>query len=152
MALQEFEAELIIDEDSGGAGIIVPPAIVAELGGKGRIKVRCTIDGQPYRGSIHPYGGVHYLGVLKSIRESIGKRPGDKVQIIMEVDTQPRTVEIPGDLQAALDKEEAAKALFDKLSYSHKKEYVDWVRGANKAETREKRIAKTLEMLLTGKT
>lgn len=71
MAVQEFEAELINDEESGGAGIIVPPAIVAALGGKGRIKVRCTIDGRPYRGSIHPYGGIHYLGVLKSIRESL---------------------------------------------------------------------------------
>lgn len=151
MTAQEFEAEIIKDEDSGGAGVVVPPDVVKALGGKGRIKIKCTIDGRPYRGSINPYGGVHFLGVLKSIRETIGKKPGDTIHIAMEADTEPRTVELPEDLRSALDKDDNLKAGFDKLSYSHKKEYVDWVNDAKKAETRERRITKMLEMLANGK-
>jgi hypothetical protein len=83
MTAQEFEAELIKDEDSGGVGIKIPFDVQEAFGSKSRIKVKCTIDGYPYRGSIHPYGGVHYMGVLKKIRESIGKMPGDTVSIVM---------------------------------------------------------------------
>lgn len=151
MAVQEFEAVLIQDKESGGAGVVVPPEVVKALGGKGPIKVKCTIEGQPYRGSIHPYGGVHFLGVLKSIREAAGKRAGDTIHIAMEADTEPRTVELPEDLRSALEKDDVVKARFDMLSYSHKKEYVDWVNDAKKAETRERRMTKMLEMLANGK-
>lgn len=147
MAGQEFEAELIRDDDSGGVGVKVPIDVVMALGGKGRIKVKCTIDEHPYRGSIHPYGGVHYMGVIKEIREAIGKKPGDKVRIAMDFDIEPRTVEVPDDLKIALVKDEMAKTMFEKLSYSHKKEYVNWINKSKKVETRERRIAKTLEML-----
>ncbi len=147
----EFEAELIKDNGTSGAGIKVPFDVQKAFGSKGRIKVKGTIDGYPYRGSIHPYGGVHYLGVRKEIRDAIVKKPGDYVSIVMEVDTEPRIVEVPGDLRRALDINEAAREEFERCSYSHKKEYVDWIVESKKPETRGRRINKLLEMLVEKK-
>ncbi|WP_052487223.1 YdeI/OmpD-associated family protein [Gordoniibacillus kamchatkensis] len=64
---------------------------------------------------------------------------------------KPRVVEVPDDFQAALSRSPAAKALFDSIAYTHKKEYVTWITEAKKAETRENRIAKAIEMLESGK-
>ena len=110
--------------------------------------MKCTIDGYPYRGSIAPYGGTHYIGVVKKIRDAIGKTYGDTVHIVMELDEEPRVVEVPEDLSQALALNEAAKKAFEKLSYSHKREYVEWIDAAKKEETRQRRVAKAIEKLL----
>ena len=93
----------------------------------------------------------HILGVLKDIREQIGKTFGEEVTVTVEPDTEPRLIEIPKDLMKELKKDKEAKALFDKLSYTHRKEYVRWVEEAKKEETRQNRIVKTIEMLKKGK-
>lgn len=142
-----FEATLIKDDDSGGASVKVPFDVQAAFGKKGRVPVRCTIDGYPYRGSIFPYGGIYYLGVVKKIRDAIGKTYGDTVEVAMEVDEEPRVVELPEDLMRAMAASEKAKTAFEKLSYSHKREYVRWISEAKKDETRQRRIAKTIEKL-----
>jgi uncharacterized protein YdeI (YjbR/CyaY-like superfamily) len=93
----------------------------------------------------------HMLGVLKDIRAQIGKTFGDEVTITIEPDSEPRAIEIPKDLMKELKKDKEAKAFFDKLSYTHQKEYVRWVEEARKEETRQNRIVKTMEMLKQGK-
>ena len=93
----------------------------------------------------------HILGVLKDIREQIGKTFGDEVTVTIEPDTEPRVIEIPKGLMKELKKDKEAKAFFDKLSYTHQKEYVRWVEEAKKEETRQNRIVKTIEMLKKGK-
>lgn len=148
MTARTFEATLVKAGDTGGAGVVIPFDVQATFGKKGRVPVKCTIDGHPYRGSLFPYGGTYFLGVLKQIRESIGKTYGDTVRIEMELDDVPRTVEVPDDLALALAGNEAAKTAFGKLSYSHKREYVQWINEAKKDETRQRRIAKTIEKLL----
>jgi hypothetical protein len=148
MTGRTFEAALIKDDDSGGAGIIIPFDVQEAFGKKGRVPVRCTIDGYPYRGSIFPYGGTYYIGVVKKIRDAIGKTYGDTVNVVMEVDEEPRIVEVPEDLAQAMAASEKVKAAFDKLSYSHKREYVEWINEAKKEETRQRRIAKAIEKLL----
>lgn len=148
MKRQEFEVELIKDDKTSGLGIKIPFNVLETFGSKGQIKVKGTIDGHPYRGSIHPYGGIHYMGVKKEFREAIGKKQGDRVIVTMEVDMEPRTVEAPDDLVRAFDGNETAKAAFEKCSYTHKKEYVDWINEAKKPETRQRRIVKTLEKLV----
>jgi hypothetical protein len=148
MKRQEFEVELIKDDKTSGLGIKIPFNVLETFGSKGRIKVKGTIDGHPYRGSIHPYGGIHYMGVKKEFREAIGKKQGDRVIVTMEVDMEPRTVEAPDDLVRAFDGNETAEAAFEKCSYTHKKEYVDWINEAKKPETRQRRIVKTLEKLV----
>lgn len=148
MKRQEFEVGLIKDDKTSGLGIKIPFNVLETFGSKGQIKVKGTIDGRPYPGSIHPYGGIHYMGVKKEFREAIGKKQGDRMIVTMEVDTEPRTIEVTDDLARAFDGNETAKAAFEKCSYTHKKEYVEWINEAKKPETRQRRIVKTLEKLV----
>ncbi len=150
MTGRTFDAILIKDDNTNGASIAIPFDVQEAFGKKGRVPVKCTIDGQPYRGSIFPYDGVYYLGVVRKIREAIGKTHGDMVQVVLEADDEPRRVETPDDLARALDGNETAKKAFEKLSYSHKREYVQWIDEAKKDKTRQRHIAKTIETLSGG--
>jgi len=125
---------------------------VEEAFGSKRPKVKALIEGIPYRTTLMRMGSeCHMLGVLKDIREQIGKTFGDEVTVTLEPDAEPRVIEIPGDLMKELKKDKEAKTFFDKLSYTHQKEYVRWVEEAKKEETRQNRIIKTLAMLKKGK-
>jgi len=92
----------------------------------------------------------HLLVVLKEIREQIGKTFGDEVTITVEPDTEPRVIEVPAELKKAFKTEKEAKAFFDKLSYTHQREYVMWINEAKREETRQNRVAKAIEMLKKG--
>jgi uncharacterized protein YdeI (YjbR/CyaY-like superfamily) len=99
-----------------------------------------------------PRAGVHILGVGKDILAGAAASPGDTVQVELALDDAPRTVTIPADLDAALAKTPVHQQAFAALSYSHKKEYVDWIESAKKPETRQSRIEKMAEMLAARKT
>jgi uncharacterized protein YdeI (YjbR/CyaY-like superfamily) len=73
------------------------------------------------------------------------------VHVELAFDDTPRTVEVPADFEAALKDAPVEKTTFTALSYSHKKEYVDWITGAKKIETRQSRIEKSVAMLQAGK-
>lgn len=88
----------------------------------------------------------------KEIREAIGRGAGDTVRVEVWKDEQPRTVTVPADLRDALDSDTDARAAFDALAYTHRKEYVAWVEEARRPETRERRIGKTVEMVKAGET
>jgi hypothetical protein len=148
---QSFTAPIIFG-DGGGAWVEVPAKIMEAYGTKGRVPVKALIDGEPYRGSLAKMGGAcHQLGVLKAIREKIGKGEGDMVHVVLERDTEERTVDVPDDFQKAMNKNKAAKTTFEKFAYSHKKEYVRWIEEAKKAETRAARIEKAIVMIAEGK-
>ncbi len=147
MNRQEFEVTLLKPPDIDGAYFIVPFNVPEVYGTKAQVKVRGTIDGYPYRGSIANMGEGHCMVVKKEIRQAIGKSAGDRVKVVMEIDTEPRIVVIPGDFQQALDNNPKAKAIFDTFSYTHKKEYVQWIEDAKKQETRENRVKKAIEMI-----
>jgi uncharacterized protein YdeI (YjbR/CyaY-like superfamily) len=93
----------------------------------------------------------HLLVVLKEIREKTGKTFGDEVTITVEPDTEPRLIEVPAELKKAFKTEKEAKDFFEKLSYTHQREYVMWINEAKREETRQNRILKTIEMLKQGK-
>ncbi len=147
---QTFTATI---QNAGGGGAFVEiPFDVEEAFGSKRPKVRAMIEGIPYRSTLMRMGTeCHMLGILKEIREQIGKSFGDEVTVTLELDTEPRVIEIPKDLMRELKKDKEAKAFFDKLSYTHQKEYVRSVEEAKKEETRQNRIVKTIEMLKKGK-
>jgi uncharacterized protein YdeI (YjbR/CyaY-like superfamily) len=84
--------------------------------------------------------------VLKAIREQLGKGPGDDVVVTLTRDDAPRTVTVPDDLAAALEAAER-RAAFDALSYSHQREYVEWIDEAKRADTRARRISEAVERL-----
>ena len=135
---------------SGGACVYFPYDVEEEFGTRGRVPVKATFDGVPYTGSLVRYGAPqHMLGILKAIREQIGKGPGDMVAVTIQKDEIERKVEIPADLEKLLKKEKLA-AVFDKLSYTHRKEYCRWITEAKREETRTNRLAKVVEMLRSG--
>ncbi|HWL50018.1 MAG TPA: YdeI/OmpD-associated family protein [Acidimicrobiia bacterium] len=107
----------------GGAYVRIPPDVIEALGGGGRIPVQATFDGIKYRGSVVRMGGDSVLGVLKEIREKLGKTHGDDVQVIIERDEAEREVEIPIELASLLEANHAARKAFDALSYSHRREH-----------------------------
>ena len=105
MSKQEFDVELFKDENSSGIGFIVPFKVEEVYGKRSQVKVRGTIDNYPYRSSIAPMGnGMHGMVVKKEIREAIRKSAGDKVHVIMEIDTEERIVNVPDDFRQALEK------------------------------------------------
>jgi hypothetical protein len=128
-------------------GMQVPPEIVAALGGGKRPAVRVTLNGYTYRSTVAPMGGVFYLPVAAEVRAGSGVAAGDDVEVDVELDTDPRTVEVPGDLAAALDAAPAARTAFGALSYSNQRRHVLAVVGAKAAETRTRRIAKIVDEL-----
>jgi uncharacterized protein DUF1905/bacteriocin resistance YdeI/OmpD-like protein len=135
---------------AGGAGISFPYDVEKEFGTRGRVPVKATFDGVPYTGSLMNCGGPqHSLGILKAVREKIGKGPGDTVDVTIVKDEAERTVEVPAEFEKLMKKEKVWTA-FDKLSYSHKKEYVRWINEAKREETRANRLAKSVEMLRGG--
>jgi len=148
----EFVATLFKGGDEANASffILVPPEVVADFGKKGQVKVKATVEGYSYRTSIAPYSGQHYLGVRKEIREAVGKTDGDTLRITMEVDDEPRIVETPQDFAHAMESQGSVRAFFDKLSYTHQNEYVEWITGAKKDETRQRRVEKAVQMLSEG--
>ena len=147
---QTFKA--VIQNAGGGGAFVDIPLDVEKVFGAKKPKVRAVIEGVPYRGILTRMGGdQHILIILKGIREQIGKTFGDEIAITVEPDTEPRLIEIPKDLAKELRKEKDAKAFFDKLSYTHRREYVNWINEAKKEETRQNRIVKTIEMLKQGK-
>jgi uncharacterized protein YdeI (YjbR/CyaY-like superfamily) len=95
--------------------------------------------------------GSHMIIVRKDIRQAIGKNPGDKITVELELDTEERVVEVPDDLKKMLALSGKAEQFFNSLSYTNRKEYVVWITAAKKMETREKRLSDTIQKLLKGK-
>ena len=101
----------------------------------------------PYAGSLIKYGHPqHMLVVLKAIREKTGKGPGDTIEVVVWRDEEVRTLEVPAQFEKLM-KKQGLLPFFEKLSYTHRKEYCRWITEAKKEETRAKRLDKAIEML-----
>jgi hypothetical protein len=136
--------------DGGGAYVLFPYDTGKEFGTKGKVPINATFDGVPYAGSLIKYGNpLHMLGMLKAIREKIGKAPGDTVEVVVWKDEALRTVEVSAQFEHLLKKERLLP-VFEKLSYTHRKEYCRWITEAKKEETRLRRLEKAIEMLKKG--
>lgn len=141
----------IVKGTKNTTGIEVPPEVVEALGAGKRPPVTVTLNGYTYRSSIASMGGKFMISLSADNREKAGVAGGDELDVDIELDTAPREVEVPQDFAAALDAEPAARATFDKLSYSNKSWHVLQVQGAKTDETRQRRIAKSVATLATGK-
>ena len=151
MSKQEFEVTLKKPEDIDGVYFLVPFNVQEVYGTKAHVKVRGTIDGYPYRGLIANMGEGHCMVVRKEIRWAIGKSAGDTVKVVMELDREPRIVVVPADFQHALENNIKANEMFQAFSYTHKKEYVEWIESAKRPETRANRINKAVEQIAVGR-
>jgi hypothetical protein len=132
-------------------GIEVPEDVVAALGSGNRPPVTVTVGGHTYRTTVARMGGRFLVPLSAENRTAAGIAAGDQVDVDIEPDTGPREVGVPADLAEALAHDQAARATFDDLSYTHRKEWVRWIEEAKKAETRATRLAKTVESLHAGK-
>jgi bacteriocin resistance YdeI/OmpD-like protein/uncharacterized protein DUF1905 len=132
-------------------GISVPDDIVDALGAGKRPPVVAKIGGHTFRTTIAPMGGQYLLGVSADNRTAAGAKAGDELDVEIELDTVPREVTVPDDLAAAIGADQQASVTFESLSYTHRKEWVRWVEEAKKPETRQTRLAKTVEALREGK-
>jgi hypothetical protein len=133
-------------------GLRVPAEVVAALGDAKRPKVLVTVGGHTYRSTVAVYGDEYFLPLNAGNRASAGVAAGDEVVVDMELDTAPREVAVPDDLAAAIEADADAARGFAGLSYSHRREYVDWVEEAKRPETRGRRIDKAIELLREGRT
>lgn len=149
---QSFEVQLQY-AGPGAATFFVPPlSVEAAFGSKGLTPVAGTLNGHSFRSSLFPNGdGTHYMVVNQPLRAAAGVKAGDTVQVTMERDTAPRVVEVPEDVQQSLAANNDAQARFSALSYSHQREYVEWIVSAKRPDTRARRIEKTVAMLVEGK-
>jgi Bacteriocin-protection, YdeI or OmpD-Associated/Domain of unknown function (DUF1905) len=128
-------------------GIEVPADVVAALDAGKRPAVVVKVNGYEYRSTIAPMGGKYLLPFSADRRKESGIQGGDQIDVELTVDTVARTVEVPDDLQTALNSSPTAAAAWDKLSYTRKKEHARSVLDAKKAETRARRIASVLAEL-----
>ena len=149
MPTHHFKAELQAANEAG-RWVLVPEAVAASFAIK-RPAVKGTVNGIAFRSRLSVYGGKTYLGFTAPVRRDAGAELGDRLAIALEADDTPREVDVPVGLQSALAAQPAALAIYEGLSFSHRKEYARWIADAKREETRERRIGKTVEMLLAGR-
>lgn len=120
---------------------------------KGQVKIKALFDGKvEYRGSLAKIkSDCHILGLTQEVRKQLGKTFGDHVSVSLTEDKEERVIEVADDIVSVFNESPEAKALFDKMSYTHKKEYIRWIEEAKKPETRENRKIKMIQMILDGK-
>lgn len=144
--MPKFKTAILQAEGMDATGIVVPDGVVEKLASGKKPKVAVTLNGYTYRSTVAVMGGKFMLPLAKAHREAAGVKPGQKVEITLELDTAPREVEIPKDLAAAL-KKAGLRAAFDKLAFTHRKEHVRAIEEAKAPETRARRIEKALAMV-----
>jgi hypothetical protein len=146
-----FRAEFVARGPA--AGIVLDDEQVAVLGeGAKRFPIRATVNGYTWRGSVARMGGEFLVGLNREVRTSAGVEAGDSAEVTLELDTEPREVEVPEDLAAALASDAQANARFESMAFTHRKEYARWVADAKRADTPERRVREALEMIRAGKT
>jgi len=152
MAEKKLRFQVKIEgKEAGVVSAITPPIDVPEIfGTRGRVPVRGTINGFPFRSSLIPCGGPHMMPVNKALCNGAGAGPGDIVDVVMERDAEERTVEAPPVLAKELKKNKAARERWENLAFTHKKEMATAISGAKQEETRKRRLEKVMRVLETG--
>jgi Bacteriocin-protection, YdeI or OmpD-Associated/Domain of unknown function (DUF1905) len=135
------------------AAFVLDDDQVAAVGeGAKRFPVVATVNGYEWRTTVTRMHGEFLVGLSKAVREAAGVQAGDTATLELTLDSKLREVQIPAALAAALDTDPAARAAFDGLAFTHRKEYARWVEEAKRDETRDRRLTQALEMLRAGKT
>ena len=150
--VKRFRALVERKEGSEVCAINVPFDVEKTFGARGRVPVRGTLNGAPFRSSLFRMGGdCHFFVVNRRLREAAGVRGGETVPVTIERDTEERTVTPPADFARALKASPEARATWDKLSYTHRREHVEHVEDAKRPETRRRRLEKSIALLAAGR-
>lgn len=155
MMKKEIEFTGIIKQngDLNAAFVEFPFSAEKLFGKKGQVKIKAIFDNKvEYRGSLAKMkSDCHILGLTQEVRKQLGKTFGDEIAVSLMEDQEERIVEIANDIAVVFNENPDAKNLFDKMSYTHRKEYIRWIEEAKKPETRETRKIRMIEMILSGK-
>jgi len=143
--------ETTVAATGNNTGIVVPAEVIEQLGAGKRPAVHVDVNGYEYRSTVAVMGGRHMIGISAAIRAETGLEGGDPIRVVLTVADTPREVDVPADLAAALAAEEGTAAFFEKLSNSLQRYHVDNVNGAKAAETRQRRIEKTVALFREGR-
>jgi hypothetical protein len=141
----------ILGTGKNAAGMEIPADVVESLGAGKRPPVRVTINGFTYRNTVAVMGGVFMIGVSAANRAAAGVAAGDMVDVDLELDTEPRNVEVPADFAAALDADGDARRTFDTANCSNRQRIVLAIEDAKTDETRQRRITKSVAALRDGR-
>jgi len=147
MTQHKFKVKLLGQAGTEVAALKPPFDVVEIFGRKGRVPVKGTINGFRFRSSLMNMGDGHMMVVNAELRAGAKCKGGDTVNVVMELDEEKRTVEVPAYLRKIIDSDPKAKEFWSTISFTHQKEYVREIEGAKRAETREKRIAAMMDAL-----
>jgi hypothetical protein len=136
-----FTTPILLDDKVNATGLRVPVESIVELGKGKKPQVKVTLNGFTYRSTVAAYGDVYMIPLSAERRSAAGVKAGDIVEVTLELDLEPRTVEVPDDLAAALAQKPGAREAFEALNFSTRKEHVRQVESAKAVETRQRRIA-----------
>ena len=146
----KFRTELLLAGKTA-TGIEIPPTVVESFGAGRKPPVKVTINGHTYRSTVASRGERFLVGVSAENRAAAKVAAGDKIEVKLALDTEPREVTVPADLAKALHRDAKAKRFFDGLTHSQKQWYVLPIEGAKKPETRQRRLEKAIQMLREGR-
>lgn len=150
MGVIRFRAQL--QRRGPAAAVVLDEVQVATVGeGAKRFPVVATVNGYTWQTSVSRMGGEFLLGLNREVRTAAGVQAGDEAEVIIELDEAPREVDVPADLAAALAADPQAAASFERMAFTHRKEFCRWVDEAKRAETRLRRVAQAVEMIRAGK-
>ena len=133
---------VILDEDQ--------VAVIGE--GARRFPAAATINGETWRSSVVRMRGEYMIGLSKEVRQQVGAEAGDSVEVTITLDTAERVVDVPTELASALAGDAEASTAYERLAFTHRKEFARWVAEGKKEDTRLRRAAQALEMLHAGET
>ncbi len=151
MGVIRFRAQL--QRRGPAAAVVLDEAQVATVGqGAKRFPVVATVNGYTWRTSVTRMGGEFLVGLNREVRDAAGVQVGDEAEVTIELDQASREVEVPEALAAALAAEPQVAASFERMAFTHRKEYARWIAEAKQAETQQRRVAQAVEMIRAGKT
>ena len=148
MAAKRFTVEL--ERVGKTATMFRVPFDLEEAFGRARPPVRVGIGGHEWRTTPGVYGGVGHIVVNRTVKAATGVDAGERVEVTIALDTEPREVEVPADLHEALARDRDAAQAFEGMSFTHRREYVEWIVEAKRPETRARRVATTVERVRAG--
>jgi hypothetical protein len=151
MSLITFKARL--QPRGPAAAVVLDEAQVALVGeGAKRFPVVASVNGFTWRTTVTRMGGEYLLGLSRDVRQSAGVEDGDEVEVRLELDGSPREVALPAVLADALAADPAVASAFERMAFTHRKEYARWISEAKREETRARRVVQALEMIRAGRT
>jgi antitoxin component of MazEF toxin-antitoxin module len=147
----KVEFDTTVTAAGNNTGIVVPGSLIEHLGAGRRPAVVVNVNGHEYRSTVAVMGGKHMISISAAVRKQTGLKGGDPIHVTLALADSPREVNVPDDFAAALSADAEAGAFFAKLSNSLQRYHADNINAAKTAETRQRRIEKTISLFREGK-